>query len=349
LEKFEMKKTLVAIAAAAAVTGAMADVTITGFIDQAVQTTGTTLAAGTKTTVNTIGNNLNGQDQLSFNASEDLGDGMSAYGTYNIQPTISANGNTGNLTDAGSGIGIKGAFGNVFLGNNYDQVRSTMGDADVTGFGATASVGSVWAPTNALSPSRQQLIRWTLPSLTQGLDIVVEHNNGGLSTGVADSNGVGISFTTGGLYVKYALNQTKTSSGATTFSTYDGANVATTSFFDGSTANYQAVALTYDLGAAKLYYGNQQMTMSDAGDAAEAKWTAGVSVPFGAASLGYGHSSAQFTSIAGLALNGITSDAILAKYNFSKRTLAYLKTAKTTTSSTSASITNTSLGLVHSF
>ena len=343
-----MKKTLVAIAAAAAVTGAMADVTITGFIDQALQTTSTTTSAGAKTTTNTIDSNLNGQSQISFGVSEDLGDGNTAYVNYALLPNI--NGGTGSAAnDAGSGIGIKGAFGNLFLGNNYDQVRGTMGDADVTGFGATASVGSVWAPTNALSPSRTQLVRWTLPTLTQGLDIVVEHSNGGLSTGVGDSTGVGISYTTGGLYVKYAANQTKTSSGGTTFTTYDGANVPSTSFFDGSTANYQAVALTYDLGTAKLYYGNQQMTMSDGGDAAEAKWTAGVSVPFGAASIGYGHSNAQFTSIAGTVLNGISSDAILAKYNFSKRTLAYIKAAKTTTSSTSASITNTSLGLVHSF
>ena len=214
-----MKKTLVAIAAAAVATGAMAEATITGFIDQALQTTSTTLSAGTKTTTNTIGSNLNGQSQITFSASEEF-DGMTAYVTYAMLPGINGS-DSSVMGDAGSGIGLKGAFGNVFLGNNYDQVRGTMGDADVTGFGATATVGSVWAPTNALSPSRTQLVRYTLPTLAQGLDVVFEHNNGGLSTGVGDSNGVGISFTTGGLYLKYAANQTKTSSGSTTFSTYD--------------------------------------------------------------------------------------------------------------------------------
>ena len=343
-----MKKTLVAIAAVAAVTGAMADVTISGFIDQAVQTTSTTLAAGTKTTLNSVGNNLNGQDQLSFNASEDLGDGMTAYGTYNIQPTISVPGG-GNVTDVGSGIGIKGAFGNLFIGSVYDQVFLTMAAADVTGFGATNGVGSVWAATNGVGANARSVV-YTLPTLAEGLTILAEQAYGGATTGVGDSFGYSVAYTTGALFVKFASTQVKTSSGVTAFSSTDGAAVATiSSLFDGSIATYSALAATYDLGSAKLFYGNEQMSMNNSGDAAESKYTAGVSVPFGAASLGYARSSAQFTNAAATKLNEINSDAIVAKYSFSKRTLAYLKAAKSTTSSTSASISNTSLGLVHSF
>lgn len=343
-----MKKTLVAIAAVAAVTGAMADVTISGFIDQAVQTTSTTLAAGTKSTINSVGNNLSGQDQLSFNASEDLGDGMTAYGTYNIQPTISVPGG-GNITDVGSGIGIKGAFGNLFIGSVYDQVFLTMAAADVTGFGATNGVGSVWAATNGVGANARSVV-YTLPTLAEGLTITAEQAYGGLATGVGDSFGYSIAYTTGALFVKFASTQVKTSSGVTAFSSTDGAAVATiSSLFDGSIATSSALTATYDLGSAKLYYGNEQMSMNNSGDAAENKYTAGVSVPFGAASLGYARSSAQFTNAAATKLNEINSDAIVAKYSFSKRTLAYLKAAKSTTSSTSASISNTSLGLVHSF
>jgi len=39
LEKIEIKKTLVAVAAMAAVTGAMADVTISGFVDKGLNMT----------------------------------------------------------------------------------------------------------------------------------------------------------------------------------------------------------------------------------------------------------------------------------------------------------------------
>ena len=327
-----MKKTLVAIAAVAAVTGAMADVTISGFIDQAVQTTSTTLAAGTKSTINSVGNNLNGQDQLSFNASEDLGDGMTAYGTYNIQPTISVPGG-GNVTDVGSGIGIKGAFGNLFIGSVYDQVFLTMAAADVTGFGATNGVGSVWAATNGVGANAKSVV-YTLPTLADGLTILAEQAYGGVATGVGDSFGYSVAYTTGALFVKFASTQVKTSSGTTAFSSTDGAAVATvSSLFDGSIATYSALAATYDLGSAKLFYGNEQMSMNNSGDAAESKYTAGVSVPFGAASLGYARSSAQFTNAAATKLNEINSDAIVAKYSFSKRTLAYLKAAKSTTSS----------------
>ena len=110
-----MKKTLVAIAAAAAVTGAMADVTITGFIDQALQTTSTTTSAGAKTTINTIDANLNGQSQISFGASEDLGDGMSAYVNYAILPGINGVTTGSTVGDAGSGIGIKGEIGRAHV------------------------------------------------------------------------------------------------------------------------------------------------------------------------------------------------------------------------------------------
>jgi len=326
----------------------MADVTISGFIDQAVQTTSTTLAAGTKSTINSVGNNLNGQDQLSFNASEDLGDGMTAYGTYNIQPTISTPGG-GSITDVGSGIGIKGAFGNLFIGTVYDQVFLTMAAADVTGFGATNGVGSVWAATNGVGANAKSVV-YTLPTLAEGLTITAENAYAGAATGVGDSFGYSVAYTTGALFVKFASTQVKTSSGVTAFSSTDGAAVATiSSLFDGSIATYSALAATYDLGSAKLYYGNEQMSMNNSGDAAESKYTAGVSVPFGAASLGYARSSAQFTNAAATKLNEINSDAIVAKYSFSKRTLAYLKAAKSTTSSTSASISNTSLGLTHSF
>jgi len=342
-----MKKTLVALAAAAVVTGAMADVTISGFIDQAVQTTSTTLAAGTKSDINSVGNNLSGQDQLSFNASEDLGEGMAAYATLNFQPRASGS-ITGTVNDVGSGVGIKGAFGNVFVGYVYDQVFLTMANADVTGFGATNTVGSVWAATNGVGANASSFV-YTLPTLTNGLAITVEQAYAGVATSVGDSFGFGISYTVGDLYVKFASTQVKTSSGTTNFATTDGAAVATSNSFDGSLATYQAIAATYDLGTAKLYYGKTQMSVNNAGDVAENKYTAGVSVPFGAFSLGYGRSSSQFTNASGTKLNEINSDAMVVKYSLSKRTGVYIKAAKSTTDSTSASISNTSLGLTHSF
>jgi predicted porin len=78
LEKIEMKKTLVAVAAMAVVTGAMANVTIGGLVDQAVSSAKATTAAGVTTTTKSIAPVVNGASELFFTGSEDLGDGLKA-------------------------------------------------------------------------------------------------------------------------------------------------------------------------------------------------------------------------------------------------------------------------------
>jgi len=108
-----MKKTLVALAAIAA-TSAFADVSITGFIDQAYNRT--TVNGATTTG---IGSNIIGQDQITFGVSEDLGNGLTAYGNIRVAPNVSEG--TAFANDA-SEVGIKGAFGNVALGQQYSSM-----------------------------------------------------------------------------------------------------------------------------------------------------------------------------------------------------------------------------------
>jgi len=346
LEKFEMKKTLVAVAAMAAITGAMAEVTISGQVDLSVNATTTTLAAGTKSTVNSVGSNQFGQSQITFGVTEDMGDGTSAYANMVFIPSPASNGTSLNQ-DTGSGVGIKGAFGNLFLGNVYSQVWTVYAAADASGFGATSTAGSVWANTNGVGAKSQSIV-YTLPSMIQGLDITVEQNYAGSTTGNGDAQGLGITYTSGAIYAKYAASKLKTSA-TTSFLTYDGAGTVTSETYDGSQATYQAVALSYDLTAAKLYYGAESMSMNDAGDAAESKYTYGLTVPFGAVTVGWGHSNAVFTSDAGTTKTTISGDKLFAKYALSKRTVAYVTTGKSTTSGAKGALTNSSIGLFHSF
>jgi len=342
-----MKKTLVAVAAMAAITGAMAEVTISGQVDLSVNATTTTLAAGTKSTVNSVGSNQYGQSQITFGVTEDLGDGTSAYANMVFIPSPATNGESLNQ-DTGSGVGIKGAFGNIFLGNVYSQVWTVYAAADASGFGATSTAGSVWANTNGVGAKSQSIV-YTLPSMVQGLDITAEQNYAGTSTGVGDATGLGVTYTSGAVYAKYAASKLKTTSGTTAFNTYDGAGTATAVTYDGSEATYQALAVTYDLGVTKLFYGAESMSMNDAGDAAESKYTYGLTVPFGAVTLGWGHSNAKFTSNAGTTETTISGDKLFAKYALSKRTVAYVTTGKSSTSGASGALTNTSIGLFHSF
>ena len=190
---------------------------------------------------------------------------------------------------------------------------------------------------------------YTLPSIVQGLDITAEQNYAGASTGVGDATGLGVAYTSGAFFAKYAASKLKTSSGTTSFFTYDGAGTASTSTtYDGSEATYSALAVTYDLGVTKLYYGAETMSMNDSGDAAESKSTYGLTVPFGAVTLGWGHSNAAFTN-ASATITTISGDKLFAKYTLSKRTVAYITTGKSSTSGVSGALTNSSIGLFHSF
>jgi len=323
----------------------MAEVSITGFLDQAVQTTTTTSSAGAKTTTNTVGANLIGQDQIVFGVSEDLGDGLTAYAAMAVFNNTTANG-TNLSSDTGSGVGLKGAFGNVFLGNVYSQVWQTMAAADASGWGA-GSKGSVWGNTNGVGANSRSIV-YTLPSLSAGLDITVEQSYANTSTAVGDASGVSVSYATGALFVKYAASKINVSSGTTTYSSYDGAGTATPTTFDGSQATFQALALTYDLGAAKLYYGAQIMSANDSADVAENKYTYGLTVPFGATTIGWGHSNAVYTNNAGTNAT-VSGDKIYAKYAFSKRTNGYFAVGKASTTGSQIGLTNTAIGLTHSF
>jgi predicted porin len=102
LEKFSMKKTLIALAAVAVSSAAMAQATISGNL--AVGYANDTTSAGVKTSGY-------GVDTANFtiSASEDLGNGLKAFGSMafeNASEDIATNGN-------GATLGLSGGFGSV--------------------------------------------------------------------------------------------------------------------------------------------------------------------------------------------------------------------------------------------
>ena len=263
---------------------------------------------------------------------------------FNID--TSANGGTPKQ-DTGSGVGLKGSFGNLFVGNVYSQVWQTMAAADASNWGSWNS-GTPFYTTNGVDGGKSDSLVYTLPTLTQGLDIVIEQSFGGAQDNIGDSTGVGISYTSGPFFVKYAGSQLKTKSGVTEFNVLDGTGTATTGKYDGSTASYQALTLTYDLGMVKLYAGGQTMSINDDGKVAENKNTFGITIPLGSASISWGHGSADYTNSSNVK-SSLSGDKILARYNLSKRTTVYAAFGKQTQSDSSASTTVSALGLFHSF
>jgi len=130
-----MKKTLVAVAAMAAVTGAMAQATIYGTIDQAYYSVRNTDSSGLVTKTTGIAGINNGGSAIGFKASEDLGSGMKVYFQQEIGLKTEANGgpysttaidsssndvSVYNYENRNSFLGISGGFGSVQVGRQYN-------------------------------------------------------------------------------------------------------------------------------------------------------------------------------------------------------------------------------------
>jgi predicted porin len=353
LENFEMKKTLVALAAIAA-TSAFADVSITGFIDQAYNRTAVTSAANARTSSSNIGSNAIGQDQITFGITEDMGDGMTAYANIRVKPDVSAGSMAGDV----SNVGLKGAFGNVQFASDYGTTWYTANMSDASGWGSGA--GNVHGP---LVGGTNDAIIYTLPTMVQGLGVTVASVAGGDATGKGAGNATAymLSYGIGALNIQYAGARGKTSSKAGsltqwTTSSNVGTNPATPTtagsvledITAGSTSTQNALALTYDLGMAKLYFGTTSGKSGGDADQKASSSTYGVSIPFGAASIGIASSSASRTSAAAVEEKE-TGYRILGKYALSKRTTAYVQNGTSKVSGTSRATTSTGLGLTHNF
>jgi len=308
-----MKKTLVAIAAMAAVTGAMAEVTISGQVDAGITNT-ITNTAGTKSTVNALTPAGMGQSGLNFGVTEDLGDGITAYAAINTIFSGTTVGSTAALfgIDNGSGVGLKGAFGDLFMGVKYNMTWWAMNAADATGW--NTAPGRVYAPTlNAAQNSN--MIIYTLPTIVEGMTLAAENHLAAVDGNAGGFYGWSAKYASGPLAIQYAGNRTTTNTSVENAATLaDGVtsvNAGTAEDYVGDVTT-QAIAVTYDLGAAKLHYGNQ--TLDDSGSTiAENKATYGVSIPLGAASIGYAYTTAKFTNTVVDVSIGALAECVLGK------------------------------------
>jgi predicted porin len=368
LEKIEMKKTLVAVAAMAAATGAMAQATISGFFDSAYTTNKSTTAANATTSASTLAPSGSGQNQITFGNSEDLGNGMKAFANLRIVPSPNAAGAIG--ADA-SEIGISGGFGTLQIGKDYSIDHGVIAQVDASGYTGgskgVVNIGNGGASSNA--------VVYVLPQLAPGLGIVIAKGLAGAAGGDGDATAYRLSYSTGGLMVQYAgfsvnniaagtasaqaqTSSNTTSAGAaavvgtgwqTNFSTGLGTSIVTK---EATTANSKsggtALGITYDLGMAKLHYGS--FTAKSGGDADQkAKATImGVSVPLGATTIGFTSSTAQRTNAAATTVKASGTRAKVS-YALSKRTTVYGAYGAAKVDASTAADKQTAFGLTHSF
>ena len=162
LEKLSMKKTLIALAAVAVSSAAMAQVTMSGAVSFGYAND--TTATGTKTSG--FGTDT---AKIAFGASEDLGGGLKVNASMFIDNLVEGStANGGNVV-----LGVTGGFGSV----QFSSAES----------GDFLPVDGLTANSNGTDADR---IAYTLPSFVQGLTLVVQAQDGTAIGGDTSGNGV---------------------------------------------------------------------------------------------------------------------------------------------------------------
>jgi len=333
LEKIEMKKTLVAVAALAAVTGAMAEVTISGLVDASVTRTVAydKSAATTATTLGT-GAQWTGGD-LNIGGKESLGGGLTARFNYGFQvDTMTGSSSTTSNANYVSYIGLNGGFGDFQMGQFFSLIHGTNAAYDATGYSQAnmdmqvtqAASGSVGTNTGQLLSNQ---VQYTLPVILTGLDVKLAKVLAGPSYG--DATMYGATYSAAGFSAGYATSKDVPSATTTNAKT--------------------SMGVSYDFGMAKVFYSGQTRKLSTA-TTSDTGTQYGVSVPFGATSFSIQQTSYSMPSVA-VSTKG-SGYNIMIKHDLSKRTSLVAQTGSTKISAgTNNGDTNafSAVGLWHSF
>ena len=307
----------------AAVTGAMAEVTIFGIVDQAYGMT-TTKKAGVSTKTTTVGKQYTGSE-LGFKGSEDLGNGLKASFQIHFEPSTET---TGSPTGYQSHVGVSGGFGAVKLGQYFSPMFFNVVTYDATGL---SPFGGNVAPVAATVGLISNAVQYDLPTFVPGLGVSYAMAKGevGRPTTAAlnDISNIRVNYATGPFSAGISTATTKGAAGASTK--------------DSSTG------LSYDLGMAKLFYYSVSSKASNATVATKGS-NIGISIPFGATTFNASSSSAK----TGATQAESKGSVLQVKHDLSKRTSLIFQNGSTKITSgadNGDSTKGSALGLWHSF
>jgi len=331
LEKIEMKKTLVAVAAMAAVTGAMAQATIYGTIDAAYtsQTAKTSATNTNKTT--SIGGTNNGGSAIGFKASEDLGNGLKASFQQEIGLNTDENGGPGDAQgyeNRNSFVGLSGGFGDLKIGRQYNFAFYNVISNDPMGFSGLNTFVAAGAGGVART---SDMIVYTAPTLIPGVGIQVAKAMGEAVTSTAapaktgDSTSYALTYSNAGLYV-----------GTTSES------VVTTAT---SKTKHTTTTATYNFGMVKVGITSTKTALGTA--YAKGSMTS-ISAPIGDATVWYSSGDLKQAASATSAQITTKGSQYGVNYSLSKMTYVYVQAGKTSTSATS-STSGYALGMIKNF
>ena len=376
-----MKKTLVALAVLSSVTGAFAEVTISGNLNQAVTTD--TLKGGTEEYGVQGMHSISGDSFLTFSGNEDMGNGLKA--SFKLEQALDLNGNvstTGSMfgtNTTGNGnreawVGVSSDIGTLSFGNQYAPSflaaigADPMGANNIKGAMGNLGISTVLGGNSIVYAS---------PAFN-GFTASVMQNYGANETTNSTYNagnavGYSLSYASGPLSAAYG-NQQATLNGSSTYqvnlvdigagaligakgtatakSGTDAAHYSSNyvqtaaAVSDGDTRTEQTYSISYDLGMAKVgYWGSK--TNYTAGDQVQGQ-SAAISAPFGSLTLAYTFGTGSATPNGGTTTD-YTGYQYSAKYALSKRTYAYVEGGSIKDTTHDETRQTYGFGLNHSF
>ncbi len=335
---------------------AMADVTVSGTVDQSIEHFVTKTNPGALTgsdDVHRVASTLANYNTLSFAGNEDLGEGMKA--TYELSFKNVGPVNSG-VTPVNylSHVGLEGGFGKLKLGHQWRPMFTAVAAIDPTQLSATpgfAGAGKSGTGLSGLAPEpNSNTITYNLPSFMPGLFVQVQ--KGFADTTQGENAGAFVILTDGqNFFATYAKHTEKMIAGSIFAASATGTNgISTakvgntgatlaqltvggynglphilyggTTYAGGDTRESDGLAGYYNFGVFKLVGG--YVTEKVNGTKAKLDMdVVGVKVPLGSeVNIGYLHSQAGHTRSAGTTFK-LAGDKVLVTYDFSKRTTAY--------------------------
>ena len=266
-----MKKTLIALAAIAAVGAASAQVTVYGKLDAAWTNTSAGSSVG-----------LNGWEtsRLGVKASDKLG-AMTASVVLEGKLRDNTDGQAAfQGFDRTATIGLAGSFGAVTIGNQWTPVDNAIWTTDALEYnGFTPLAAGLWNADvgNTAMGNAKSSIQYATPTMSgfQGF-VLVANNVKGNTQGATNYTGLGLNYGAGPLVINYA------------YQAFDGYFNGTAQVSTASTKT-NVFAINYNVGAANLYGG--MVSTEYSATSKETGYTFGVKVPVAKDSVSVGFAS----------------------------------------------------------
>ena len=328
----------------------MAEATLTGSIQVGTNQTSSITTGGAASNSLAL-DDSNGNTALQIGVSEDLGDGMKAFGNIGIEldNAGSTGKNYGNHGVNETYFGLSGAFGTLKGGALQTPQFLAIANGDAGGgylvgntvASLTQHQGGTVGSTTLIQANS---IQYTLPTFVDGLSLKYQTALGELTTDLNGSQHYAADYKSGAFAAGVAYSSYKYTAALT----------------DTATAYYA----TYNFGPAtlKTLFGTAK---TDGYDDVNGT-SVGFTVPMGAATFMYNHGTSNGVVINGVAgatarsvsTQGQTGDFLGVSYSLSKRTTAYAVyykesgnngSATAYTADSSSSWNTTRFILIHSF